>query len=138
MNRLPADWSALDTVPLVVLCDYCGHPAELVTGREVYPGIRTLHHKMLYRCLPCAAHVGCHEGTMRPLGRLANAELRAAKMAAHAAFDPVWRDERAMTRRGAYAWLAAQLGIPREDCHIGMFDAPQCRRVVEICERRAA
>jgi hypothetical protein len=42
-----------------------------------------------------------------------------------------------MSRRGAYRWLAEQMGITGDDCHIGMFDVAQCRRVVEICEARA-
>ena len=64
-----------------------------------------------------------------PLGRLANAELRRAKSAAHAAFDPLWKSKR-MKRRDAYGWLARELGISRDNCHIGMFDIAACRAVV--------
>jgi hypothetical protein len=64
-----------------------------------------------------------------PLGDLANAPLREARMAAHAAFDPLWKT--GQKRRGsAYAWLAEQLGIDRRDTHIGMFDEATCARVV--------
>ncbi len=66
------------------------------------------------------------------VGRLANAELRRAKSAAHAAFDPLWQ-RRPTHRRDAYAWLAEQLGIAVRDCHIGEFDLELCRRVVAVC-----
>ncbi|MDQ2079522.1 zinc-finger-containing protein [Xanthobacteraceae bacterium Astr-EGSB] len=127
---------------MTLACPYCGNAAALVTGREVYPhrGDRDLIEKPFWACLPCGAWVGCHPGTTSPLGRLANAELRKAKMAAHAAFDPFWKAK--MRRDGvpkkkarglAYKWLAGQLGIAREDCHVGMMDVETCRRVVEVC-----
>ncbi len=115
-----------------VSCDYCGEHAELVTGRDVYPHRPDLARVRLYRCEPCGAHVGCHRGTKKPLGRLANASLRAAKMRAHAAFDPLWRGG-TMRRGEAYAWLAKALGIDIRDCHIGMFDEETCARVVAAC-----
>ncbi len=73
------------------------------------------------------------DGT-QPLGRLANAELRRAKSAAHARFDPIWT-EGYKKRRRAYAWLAHELGMDVNCCHIGEFDVEQCRRVVAICEQ---
>jgi hypothetical protein len=81
-------------------CPYCNHDAELVTGAVVYPRLPWLHEKLFYSCLPCNAYVGCHDGTVRPLGRLANAELRAVRMAAHAALDPIWKS-RQLTRTAA-------------------------------------
>jgi hypothetical protein len=122
-----------------VICPYCTSAAALVRGKAIYPHRPDLNSKFFYRCEPCQAWVGCHPGTKTPLGRLANAELRAWKSKAHAAFDPVWRREMSFgvkkhTARGAgYSWLAEQLGIEHSDCHIGMMDVAQCRRVVEIC-----
>lgn len=116
----------------MVTCDYCGKAAEFVTGREVYPHRPDLFGKKLYRCLPCNAVVGCHEGTETPLGRLANPELRKAKMEAHAFFDPIWKGK-SKKRGSAYAWLSDQLGIAKNECHIGMFDVAMCNRVVEVC-----
>jgi hypothetical protein len=68
---------------------------------------------------------------VKPLGRLARASLRKAKQRAHAAFDPIWRGGR-MSRDKAYKWLAGKLGIPKGDCHIGMFDERMCAKVEEI------
>lgn len=121
------------------LCPYCGQRSELVTGKQVYPNMWHLRDKQIYRCEPCSAWVGCHDGTTKPLGRLANAKLRKAKIQAHAAFDPLWRKNYGWTqtrfpgRKEAYKWLAEQLGISRDDCHIGMFDVALCARVVEVC-----
>jgi len=115
-------------------CPYCGNDAELVGGDVVYPHRPDLADKKIWRCVPCDARVGCHPETTKPLGRLANGPLRRAKMDAHAAFDPIW--QRGEMKRGdAYGWLATQLGIAKEDCHIGMFDLRQCNKVVEICRR---
>ncbi len=113
-------------------CPYCQRPADRVTGKEIYPHRPDLAKKKFWRCAPCRAWVGCHAATWHPLGRLANAELRQAKMLAHAAFDPLWNRGR-RSRSEAYAWLASQLGMTSSECHIGMFDVEDCRRVVKCC-----
>lgn len=122
-----------------VTCPYCSALAKLVDGRTVYPHRDDLAIKMFWRCGPCDAWVGCHPGTTVPLGRLANAELRAAKQAAHAAFDPLWKAKarienipKGQARGAGYAWLAAQLGIDRAKCHIGEFDVETCKRVLDV------
>lgn len=117
-----------------VTCNYCQQPAQLVDGDTIYPHRPDLYALKFWYCSPCGAWVGCHKGTISPLGRLADAELRQAKQAAHAVFDPLWQDGRFNSRRRAYQWLAGQLGIDVNDCHIGMFDVETCRRVVEICK----
>lgn len=88
-------------------------------------------------CIPCRAWVGTHPGTLRPLGRLANAELRAAKQRVHAVFDPHWQSETARGRARArcYQRLAADLGINPSDCHVGMFDVATCERAVAAIEQ---
>lgn len=110
------------------LCEYCGRPAAYVDSSVVYGR----SYGMIYYCPPCGAWVGVHRGTNKPLGRLANAELREWKKRAHAAFDPLWRSGR-MKRNAAYAWLSEKLGIPYQQTHIGMFDIAVCRQVEKIC-----
>ncbi len=119
-----------------VTCPYCDKPAPLVTGRDVYPHRPDLFDKPFYACLPCGAWVGCHPGTTKRLGRLANAEGRRLKRAAHAVFDPLWKDGK-MKRKDAYRWLADKLGIAPERCHIGYFNESECERVIEVCHKGA-
>ena len=118
-------------------CPYCEEPAVFTDSAEVYGG---RSYGMIYLCRPCQAWVGVHRGTETPLGRLANKELRRAKVAAHAAFDPLWKRKiekegckKHVARGAAYRWLAEQLEIDFDDCHIGMFDVETRKRVVEVC-----
>lgn len=115
-------------------CQHCGCEASLVDGSVIYPHRPDLYHKNFYLC-QCGAYVGTHPGTDNPLGRPSNAELRKAKAAAHALFDPIWKNGE-MSRRAAYGWLASELGIEKRDTHIGWFDLETANRVIEICRRR--
>lgn len=135
------------------ICPYCFTPARISDGVEVYgtPGYGAMYVCGNYP--ECDAYVGVHKGTQEPLGRLANAELRQAKVRAHKAFDPLWQsasalydlpddeDERrqalrrirSRARTRAYAWLAEQLGTEVEHTHIGWFDVDQCYRTIRAC-----
>jgi hypothetical protein len=117
-----------------VICPYCGEIAEYVDSNVVYMS----SYGMIYLCRKCKAWVGVHKGTDRPLGRLANAELRYWKKKAHDAFDPLWRERHFLSRHAAYGWLGDQLGLSREETHIGMFGVETCKVVVRLCieERR--
>lgn len=119
------------------ICPYCNLASVFLASSE------SLYRRdwgPVWYCDPCHAWVGCHKGTDRPLGRLANEELREAKKMAHAAFDPLWKRRMEISgltqghaRGKGYKWLAGQLGLEPGDCHIGMMDVATCFRVVEIC-----
>lgn len=123
------------TEPRYVRCDYCGSAAERVGGDAIYPHRPDLHHKQFYLCRPCWAYVGCHASNGQPFGRLADARLRAAKIKAHAAFDAIWKSGE-KSRGGAYAWLSEAIGLPKDQCHIGMMDLEGCSAVVDACAKR--
>lgn len=119
-------------------CPYCKGEATYLESSAVIYGGRDYGPR--YYCEPCDAHVGCHRGTKEPLGRLANAELRALRTKAHAAFDPLWKAKmriagwpKARARNAAYKWLAEELDVPPEKCHIGMFDKSACKAVISLC-----
>jgi len=114
-----------------VICPYCDMQAELTDSAEVYNG---RSYGLIYLCRKCWAYVGVHKGTKTPLGRLANSELRRMKIYAHRAFDHIWKDGHE-SRKGAYKWLANELGIDGKDCHIGMFDVDMCQKVVDVCRQ---
>lgn len=120
-----------------VMCHYCGNPAALAKGADIYPHRPDLEALRFWRCEPCGAYVGCHkagngygDGT-QPLGRLANADLRTAKQAAHAAIDPYWRAGR-LRRREVYSRLAALMNLGQGEAHIGEFDEAQCAEAVQL------
>lgn len=119
------------------MCPYCGEHAELMDSARIY----SKSFGMVWACLPCNAWVGVHKNDKnnRPLGTLADYVTRHARAMAHARFDPIWKARlsngtpKNVSRGKAYAWLAGKLGIPVEECHIGLFDVRTCVRVVEIC-----
>lgn len=113
------------------VCAYCGNVSEKVTGKYVYPLRPDLSTRMFYKCEQCDAFIGCHPGTDIPLGTLADAKLRKMRSKAHAQFDPLWKGG-FLKRKQAYAALAKHLGIPVEDCHIGLFDSSSCEKVVSF------
>lgn len=113
------------------ICPYCNKESVKTDGNVIYPHRPDLASKIFYLCEPCDAYVGCHPKTDKPLGRLANAELRKYKSNAHRCFDPIWKEGK-MTRGEAYEWLSLKLGIMKVDCHIGMFDVEMCKKVCAI------
>lgn len=122
---------------LAPTCPYCGQNSKFFQSSK---GIYFKDYGPVYACMPCRAWVGCHKGTRTALGRLANKELRIAKMRAHAAFDPLWKKKiknenikKHEARGAAYKWLSEVLGIASGDCHIGLFDVETCMKVVEVC-----
>lgn len=119
------------------LCPYCHAETIYIDSAEVYGK----SYGMIYLCRPCKAWVGVHKGSSTALGRLANDELREWKKKAHSLFDPLWQRKinkgfsKKMARGAGYKWLANELGIDIDLCHIGMFDVDTCKQVVEICKK---
>ena len=61
-------------------------------------------------------------------------DLRHLRIRAHRKFDQIWQSG-AMSRDSAYHWLAAALGIPYDQTHIGQFGTYRCQEVIEKCDR---
>ena len=114
-----------------VICDYCGRNASFIDSAVVYGK----SYGMIWYCAKCRAWVGVHKGTDKPLGRLADNDLRKQRKIAHAVFDRIWRNNRRMKRSDAYKWLSQRMGLPIEETHIGMFNPEQCRQATEICRK---
>ena len=115
----------------ILICPYCGNRADLVNGQAIYPHRPDLNHKSFYTCFPCDSYVGCHPGTTKPLGRLADAALRRAKQRVHAKLDPLWKSGQ-IKRSSVYARLADHLGITPQECHVGMFDLERCQQAEQV------
>ncbi len=120
------------------ICRYCGGVIRLVPAESIY-GIAAakrlgLLGEKIYQCQNCNARVGCHKGTARPLGNVANETLRMKRMETHQIFDAYWR-EKGMSRTAAYRWLANRLHRPVQKTHIGSFEMDECQRVINLCCR---
>jgi hypothetical protein len=139
--------STTQTIPrdakAALLCQFCQQPARfMASSAHLYEG---RDRGPVWECPgTCGAYVGCHPDTTDPLGSLADYRLRQARMKAHALFDPMWEAKMArdgcsktVARRAGYAWLAEQLGIPKEDCHISWMDVAMCEKVQVVCARFA-
>lgn len=120
-----------------VWCNYCRRPAELYSGREVYPHREDLFQRRFWVCWPCQAWTGCRqEGDLSaPLGPLANEELRQARYEAHQAFETLWKTGE-MTREQAYAWLAEALNMDPRLCRINNLNVAECHAAVSMAKAR--
>jgi len=116
-----------------VICPYCNKKTKLVSGKKIYPHRPDLYSRNFYLCKPCEAYVGTHksQGGKYPLGTPANMETRYYRGKVHESFDVIWRNGQ-KSRSAAYKWLADQLGIETDICHIAMFDTDTCLKALEI------
>lgn len=108
-------------------CPYCGSPTRLVDSSIIYG---SSYNMQCYYCSDCNAWVGCHKGTDKSLGRIANKSLRLLKRQAHEVFDKIWLNGY-MSRKDAYNELSKRLGLSLEFTHIGMFDEDMCKQVIK-------
>lgn len=114
------------------LCPYCRGVPVLCDSSKVYGR----SYGPIWLC-ECGAFCGCHPGTNKPLGRVANQNLRTLKKMAHDSFDKIWK-QKIMSRSKAYKWLSKNLGIPEKYTHIGMFSEETCKKVIELVNKRLA
>ena len=79
--------------------------------------------------------MGTYSDNITALGRLANKQLRQAKMRGHKAFDPLWKGKPKYfsSRPKAYKWLSKKMGIDIDKTHFGMFTEEQCGEATSLC-----
>lgn len=113
-------------------CPKCGNESILVSGYDIYPHRIDLQELKFYRCEEHKdLYVGCHKGTAKPLGVLADKEHRKLKMRCHAIFDPIWRSGK-KSRKSIYNKLASQMGKKQEEAHFGMFSKEELRKAYSL------
>ena len=115
-------------------CHYCQAPVFLVSNAEIY-GREYGDWPYAYLCHnpDCRAYVGVHPNTDLPLGVLADKEAREARKACKSAFIAVQKAN-GWSRNQAYAWLAGRMGIPKPECHWGMFGVERAELAGAICQ----
>lgn len=117
----------------VVKC-HCGahallRPASVVHGEKA-------KSNFLFVCSrypTCDSYVGVHKKSRKPLGTLANKELRGKRIQAHMVFNRFW--EGRMRRWQAYKWMQARLGLSSRQAHIATFSEYMCDELISICEQ---
>ena len=118
-------------------CPYCGAKAVLRPASYVYGASLLEKGRHLYLCSnwpSCDAYVSAHKTSQLPMGPLANGELRHKRILAHRALAAFQKNRR-MDKWATYLWLQMQLGLSREEAHIGQFSETQCEQVMELCRR---
>ena len=120
-----------------IKCPYCHANASLRPASVVYGLNRRSQGKFLYLCdrwPACDAYVSAHDKTHRPMGTLANGDLRHKRILAHRALEQL-RQSRHMEKWEVYIWLQAKLGLDERQTHIGQFSEWMCDEVVRLCRQ---
>ena len=118
-----------------IKCPYCGsrallRPASVVYGEKAID--TTAPYYVCTRYPACDSYVAAHHRTRLPMGTLADGTLRHKRIQAHAVVNRRGEDG-LMSKRQAYLWLQAKLGLPKEEAHIGKFSAFRCEQVIQYC-----
>lgn len=117
--------------PAAMRCPYCGSSVILRSADGIYR--ENTKGAMLYVCKrypACDAYVRTRPGTSRPVGTLANRELRLLRREAHRYFDRLYLSGR-MSKEQAYEWLASLIQAPMSKAHIGYLGEYYCRQVID-------
>lgn len=112
-------------------CPYCGSPVIYRSADGIYR--ENSKDVMLYVCShypECDAYVRVHAGTRKPVGELANHELRTLRRIAHQYFDQL-HSTGVMSKQDAYRWLADLIGAPLSEAHIGLLGEYYCNLVIK-------
>ena len=105
---------------------YCGSPMLLRMGkyRLEYVCRRTPMCDGMISADPCG----------NPRGMPADSHTRHLRQMVHALLDKEWlgadRRGRYERRTAAYQRLSFMMGLSAEECHVGLFDAKQCRQAI--------
>lgn len=120
-------------------CPYCGAPAICRPASIVY-GSETIDRKSyLYLCSrwpACDAYVSAHKKDHRPMGTMANGDLRHKRILAHRALQKLQK-ERHMDKWAVYVWLQAKFNLDKRQAHIAMFSEQMCDQVISLCRSPA-
>jgi hypothetical protein len=124
------------------VCVECGGMGRMISGDVLLPSRPTAKGRMYYRC-DCGAWTSCHQGTAIAAGRPGSPRTRYLRGKAHEAFDAIWGREADRSAKGygyartrAYKWLARELGLSADDCHIGQMTAELCEQVIALCNAK--
>lgn len=113
-----------------IICPYCNKEAVWTENKAMY-GRNYGKSYMCYYCKPCDAYVGCHNNTEKPLGTMANRELRKLRKKVHNTIDHYWKSGK-MRRSYVYNLLNNHYG---RSVHVGESDVEMCKDLILNAER---
>lgn len=114
-------------------CDFCDSPVNLRENKEVY-GKNFGQWPWIYLCSNdnCKAFISCIKGTYKPVGTLANHELRELRKQIS-----LWLrqlvEEGPFTEIGAKDWCAAWIGVKLDEFKIAKLSVKQCQTIIYRC-----
>jgi len=115
-----------------MICPYCGKEAVFVSNKEIY-GRKYGKSHMIWYCKFDDAYVGVHDNDPeRPKGTMAKNILRLLRIDAHKVFDPIWKNNKHITRKKAYEMLAKELNL--QTVHIGESDEKMCIKIINTAK----
>jgi len=117
----------------IMKCPYCNKPTILRPSSFVY-GKNAPDYGWFWLCVRyprCDAYVGCHPGTQRPLGTLANKSLRNLRVTTHTNFDQLWKQGK-ISRKESYLLLQDALNLQPEQAHISRLNERECQRIIKL------
>lgn len=118
----------------IVKC-HCGARATLRPASAVHGDRALIEHLFVCSRYPkCDSYVGVHRNTLKPMGTLANSELRIKRIAAHKAFNTLW-ESGLMKKWQAYKWMAAKFALNSKQAHIAMFSEYMCDELISTCKQ---
>lgn len=82
--------------------------------------------------LPVIHTLGHTKKSMRPMGTMADSNLRNKRIEAHRALDAIWKNGY-MTKHSTYIWLQNRLNLREKDTHIGKFSYYLCEQTIREC-----
>ena len=115
-------------------CPYCGAPAICRPASTVHGAATWQKSSYLYLCSrwpACDSYVAAHKKDHRPMGSLANTNLRRKRIQAHQSLEEL-RQNRHMEKWAVYLWLQGKLQMDPDQVHIGMFSEEMCDRVTAL------
>lgn len=117
-----------------IRCPYCGANTVIRPASEIYQDPRRTDELYVCSNYPrCNSYVSMYPGTKKPMGPLANGDLRNLRIRAHRKFDQIWQT-RIMSRDQAYRWMADYFCLPLREAHIGNFNEYRCKELINKCE----
>lgn len=128
MGFHPTEEAPIPQCDAQVICADCGSPMQLRRGR----------HGLFWGCTrwpKCKGVHSAHQETGAPLGIPADRPTIEMRKKAHASFDRIWK-QGLQLRAECYRWLRRELGMSKDDCHIGKFTQAQCANVIELADER--